>query len=82
MDENFSLNRYGSAPGFHTTTLPLSTTDSNAMYSPVDSNGSVGSTTLVEDTKGVFNFHPAPLAKAPVARSVRGLHRSSSRIQS
>lgn len=72
MDENFSLNRYGPTPGFHTTTLPLSTSDSNSMYSPmsVDSNGSVGSTTLVEDTKGVFNFHPAPLAKAPVARSV------------
>ena len=73
MDENFSLNsRYGSAPGFQTTTLPLSATDTNALYSPmsVESNGSVGSTMLVEDTKGVFDFKPAPIAKVPVTKSV------------
>jgi hypothetical protein len=73
MDENFSLNnRHASAPGFQTTSLPLSATDTNSLYSPmsVDSNGSVGSTMVVEDTKGVFDFKPLPIAKTSVTKSV------------
>lgn len=73
MDENFSLhNRHGSAPGFQTTTIPLSATDTNSLYSPmsVESKGSVGSAMVVEDTKGVFDFKPLPIPKTSVTKSV------------
>ena len=72
MDENFSVNRYGSAPGFQSTTVQFPGTDNSSMYSPmsVQSNDSVGSTRIMENGKGVFNFQPASMAKAPVTKSV------------
>ena len=72
MDENFLVNRHGSAPAFATTTIPLSPKDPNNTYSPmsVESNTSYGSSLMVEDSKGVFNFQPAVMAKAPVTKSV------------
>ena len=72
MDENFPVTRYASAPGFATTTLPLSSTDTNSIYSPMsaESGGSYGGNLSAEDAKGVFNFQPASMAKAPVTKSV------------
>ena len=72
MDENFPVTRYASAPGFATTTLPLNSADTNSVYSPmsVESNGSYGANLSAEDAKGVFNFQPASMAKAPVTKSV------------
>lgn len=75
MDENFSVQRYNSAPGYATTTLPLTASDPNLMFSPmsIESNGSHKSTFMVEDEKGVFNFQPSLMPKAPVTKSVGDL---------
>lgn len=76
MDENFPINRYASAPAFSSTTLQFPGPDSTSMYSPmsVQSNDSVGSTRMMEDGKGVFNFQPMSMAKAPNVKSVRDSH--------
>ena len=72
MDENFPVQRYSSRDGYATTTLPLSASDPNSLNSPmsVESNTSYGSTLMVEDSKGVFNFQPSLMPKAPVTKSV------------
>ena len=72
MDENFPVQRYSSRDGYATTTLPLSASDPNSLNSPmsVESNASYGSTLMVEDSKGVFNFQPSLMPKAPVTKSV------------
>ncbi|MCJ1458299.1 Endoplasmic reticulum zinc transporter [Mycoblastus sanguinarius] len=77
MDENFPVHRHGSTPAFATTTLPLSPADPNSLNSPmsIDSSTSYGSTLMVEDSKGVFNFQPAMMAKAPVTKSSIGQRR-------
>ncbi|KAL6721621.1 cation diffusion zinc membrane transporter Zrg17 [Lecanora helva] len=77
MDENFPVTRYASAPGFATTTLPLNSGDTNSVYSPmsIESNGSYGGNLSAEDAKGVFNFQPASMAKAPVTKSNIGQRR-------
>ena len=82
MDENFSAQRYSSRDGYATTTLPLSASDPNSLNSPmsVESNTSYGSTLLVEDSKGVFNFQPSLMPKAPVTKSVNTPHSEPHRI--
>lgn len=83
MDENFPVQRYSSRDGYATTTLPLSASDPNSMNSPmsVESNTSYGSTLMVEDSKGVFNFQPSLMPKASVTKSVNGLLRTSTHQQ-
>ena len=75
MDENFTVHRHSSRDGYATTTLPLSASDPNSLNSPmsVESNTSYGSTLMVEDSKGVFNFQPSLMPKAPVTKSVNTL---------
>lgn len=72
MDENFTVNHYASAPAFSSTTLQFPGPDSSPMYSPmsVQSNDSVGSIRMKEDTKGAFNFQPMSMAKAATTKSV------------
>ena len=85
MDENFPVIRYASGPGFATTTLPLSSADTNSIYSPmsVDSNASYGGNghLSAEDAKGAFNFQPASMAKAPVIKSVRFSNRALEHLE-
>ncbi|KAK4695799.1 hypothetical protein P7C71_g2006, partial [Lecanoromycetidae sp. Uapishka_2] len=77
MDENFPVNRYATAPSFSSTTLQFPGPDSSSLYSPmsVQSNDSVGSTRMAEDGKGVFNFQPMSMPKAPTAKSNVGQRR-------
>ena len=81
LDENYPLHRNGSLPTFVTTTVHLSENDNNSIYTPASMDSHDGgrynelpksNSLMVEDANGVFNFHSANMARAPVsAKSVR-----------
>ncbi|CAO1599541.1 cation diffusion zinc membrane transporter Zrg17 [Xanthoria calcicola] len=75
MDENFPAGRYGSSYAYSAHPTPLSSLDTNSLYSMRVPNSAGSLSSLSDDGKGIFNFQSTTLAKSPITKSSVGQRR-------